>query len=61
MPAEYMLKTDIVQVTRNKCNLFFRDELSDFMEKQGADAPGVLTLTTSLSTVRALASSGIYF
>ncbi|XP_028401642.1 rho guanine nucleotide exchange factor 7-like isoform X3 [Dendronephthya gigantea] len=29
----------------------YGDELSEFMEKQGADAPGVLTLTTSLSTL----------
>lgn len=29
----------------------FSDELSEFMEKQGADSPGVLALTTSLSTV----------
>lgn len=31
------------------------------MEKQGADAPGVLTLTTSLSTVSSASSIGVYF
>ena len=40
-------------------NLLCRDELSDFMEKQGADAPGVLTLTTSLSTVCTVASLNV--
>ncbi|XP_046853117.1 rho guanine nucleotide exchange factor 7-like isoform X2 [Xenia sp. Carnegie-2017] len=29
----------------------YSDELSEFMEKQGADSPGVLALTTSLSTL----------